>query len=429
MNREDLLEAIGIADETMLEASEKRTKRNWLISVAAACLCCVIGLAAFFALQPKSYRVLMENISWTPGYAIGSAKEDDVPPGGQIEEEDWIDYQFTKTMSIEARVISVLPDTYVALGLGGQAYRVLHLRVLDTIVGEGFPKTIYYLLPAYYDPDLCEYDSLIISLAQCGAEDFILVNVDKQQVESFDFVFRKADYPAYYGAFMAFKRGQLDTSLWDKAGWDARKSLVTDMVNWDGVVYEAYPGKIGRSLSETKKKIRESANGKPKYYLQEVISRKILQAYDGGKEYLQSMKPTKESVVTHYVPGYVNGDVSYCRYIHGFRTNDIIAFDYETGKAYRGVDDVAFTEQDMENLPDLPWAVEHLEEILAEQCPEIDSQKVNITFARYYKHGDAVYGEITIKAPKESDYKYIIAFQDGTISVMTQEEYDARIGK
>ena len=90
---------------------------------------------------------------------------------------------------------------------------------------------------------------------------------------------------------------------------------------------------------------------------------------------------------------------------------------------------MAFTEQDMENLPDLPWAVEHLEEILAEQCPEIDSLKVNITFTRYYKHGDAVYGEITIKAPKESDCQYIIAFQDGTISVMTKEEHDTLMGK
>ena len=429
MNREDLLEAIGTADEEMLEKSEKRTKRNWLMSAAAACLCLVIGLSMFLLFPIGTHRVVMENISWMPGYWIGSAEEDDIPPGGLIEEEDWIDYQFTKTMSIEARVISVLPDTYVALGLGGQAYRVLHLRVLDTIVGEGFPKTIYYLLPAYYDPDLCEYDSLIISLAQCGAEDFILVNVDKQQVESFDFVFRKADYPAYYGAFMAFKKGQLDTSLWDKAGWDAYKSLVTDMVNWDGVVYEAYPGKIGRSLSETKKVIQESAVGRPRRWLETVISRKTLQAYDGGKEYLQSMKPIKESVVMHSVPGYVNGDVGYSRYIHGFITNDSVIFDYETGKAYREVDDVAFTEQDMENLPDLPWAVEHLEKILAEQCPEIDSQKVNITFARYYKHGDAVYGVITIKAPKESDYRYIIVFQDGTIAVMSKDEYDALMGK
>lgn len=429
MNREDLLEAIGTADEEMLEKSEKRTKRNWLMSAAAACLCLVIGLSVFLLFPIGTHRVVMENISWMPGYWIGSAEEDDIPPGGQIEEEDWIDYQFTKTMSIEARVISVLPDTYVALGLGGQAYRVLHLRVLDTIVGEGFPKTIYYLLPDYYDPDLREYDSLIISLTQCGAEDFILVNVDKQQVESFDFVFRKADYPAYYGAFMAFKRGQLDTSLWDKAGWNARKSTMMDMVSVDSIADEVYPGEIGRSLSETKKIIQESAIGTSTILLQKVISRKTLQAYEGGKEYLKSMKHTKESVVTHHVSQYVHENVNYCRYIHGFITNDIVAFDYETGKAYRREDDVAFTEKDMENLPDLPWAVEHLKEILAEQCPEIDAQKVNIIFKRYYKNGDAVYGVITIKAPKESDYRYIIVFQDGTIAVMSKDEYDALMGK
>jgi len=429
MNREDLLEAIGTADEDMLEASEKRTKRNWLMSVAAACLCLVIGLSVFLLFPIGTHRVVMKNISWVPDYNIGSAEKDDVPSGGLLPVESWIDYQFTHTMSIEARVISVLPDTYVALGLGERAYHVLHLQVLDTIVGEGFPKTIYYLLPAYYDPDLCEYDSLIISLAQCGAEDFILVNVDKQQVESFDFVFRKADYAAYYGAFMAFKKGQLDTSLWDKAGWNAKKGLLKGMVAEDRHAEGVYPGKIGRSLSETKKIIQESAMGKPKFYLQKVISRKTLQAYDGGKEYLQSMKPTKESVVMHYVPGYVNGDVGYSRYIHGFITNDSVIFDYETGKAYRRENDVAFTEKDMENLPDLPWAVEHLKEILAEQCPEIDTQKVNIIFKRYYKNGDSVYGEITIKVPKESDYRYIIVFQDGTIAVMSKDEHDALMGK
>ena len=116
-------------------------------------------------------------------------------------------------------------------------------------------------------------------------------------------------------------------------------------------------------------------------------------------------------------------------FLHGFITNDIIAFDYETGKAYRREDDVAFTERDMENLPDLPWAVEHLEEILAEQCPEIDTQKGNITFSWYYKSGDAVYGEITIKVPKESDKRYIVVFRDGTIAVMSKEEHDALIGK
>ena len=429
MNREDLLEAIGTADEEMLEKSEKRTKRNWLMSAAAACLCLVIGLSVFLLFPIGTHRVVMENISWMPGYWIGSAEEDDIPLGGLIEEEDWIDYQFTETMSIEARVISVLPDNYVVLGSTGILYHVLHLRVLDTLVGEGFPKTIYYLLPSYYDPDLTEYDSLIVSLAQCGAEDFILVNVDKQQVESFDFVFQKADYPAYYGAFMAFKKGQLDTGLWDKAGWNARKSLVMDMVSEDGYVYEAYPGKTGRSLDETKKKIKDGIDFE-EYFLQEVISRKKLEKYDGGKEILKQVELTEKDLFVHHISGYLSSGVSYVRYINGFITNDIVSFDYKNQKAYRKEEGSAFTQQDIQNLPDLPWALEHLEEILKEKCPEMDTQNINVTFKRYYKKRDVVYGEIVFYLSKDKyNYVYVIISQDGTIAVMSKDEHDALMGK
>jgi len=31
--------------------------------------------------------------------------------------------------------------------------------------------------------------------------------------------------------------------------------------------------------------------------------------------------------------------------------------------------------------------------------------------------------------PKESDYRYIIVFQDGTIAVMSKDEHDALMGK
>ena len=42
MNREDLLKAIGGTEEAMLERSEKRTKRNWILSVAAAAICIAV---------------------------------------------------------------------------------------------------------------------------------------------------------------------------------------------------------------------------------------------------------------------------------------------------------------------------------------------------------------------------------------------------
>ena len=424
MNREDLLEAIGDTDEVMLEASEKHTKRNWLLSIAAACICLLIGVSVFLRLPTGTHRIILEDISWRVNYDLGDVEDCGTPSGTLDGQYNGIEYQFIRTMSVEARVIDVLPDIYVApSGFGEQAYYVLHLRILDTIVGEGFPKKIYYLLPAYLDPDLTEYDSFIINLAQFGAEDFLLINTDKQQVESFDFVFRKADYTPHFGAFMAFTNGQLDTGLWDKRGWSAAKSTML----WLIADIEEYPGKIGRSLSQTKKIIQESSKDMSGFTMQEVINQKVLQDYKGGKEALQEVQLTETSLFTNFVSRYVFEGVHYVRYIHGFITNDMVSFDVEAGKAYRTPGCVAFTKEDMQNLPNLPWAVEHLHEILAENLPNVDTQQVKTTFVQYYKCSDAIYGEITITLPGEQEDRYVIVFQDGTVAVMTKQEYAALI--
>jgi hypothetical protein len=163
--------------------------------------------------------------------------------------------------------------------------------------------------------------------------------------------------------------------------------------------------------------------------MQEVISLDTLREYENGMEFLQQVELTENDIFEHSVSRFTSEGVDYDRYIHGFITNDTVWFDYRTRKAYRKEGSVAFTERDMQNLPDLPWALEHLKEILAEQCPEIDTQKVNVIFKRYCKRGDAVYGEIVFTLPKEEDNRYVIISQDGTIAVMTEKEYDALMGK
>lgn len=444
MNTEDLLEAIGEADEKMLEQSEKRkTKplRRMAAIAAVICVCMLISLVVNLlkptpTTQPSGNKISAEKITWNMEQKVLIQSSSGV--SGAILETQGPAYQFAYDMSIEAKVIQVLPDTYAIPGrsTGSQRYRVLHLEVKDTILGKNFPKEIYYLLPNTMDPDLTEYDSLILNLRQLGVENYLLINVDQSRAETFDYVFgRINDYAADFGGMMAFKDGILDTSLWDKEGWGEKR----DYMLWMAETSKIYPGRIGRSVEETKQAIHTLAEKfkdyREKYYATEVLTNEMFAGF-GSATLFSYLEPFKNGTFAQTLRER-DGSLDFCRIINGFSTNEYIGFSIEANAAGRWGEE--FTQEDMESLPDLAWVVENLEKVLpAEYATEEAMKRFCGVRGCYYKLDDAIVGVVTVEwgdpdyeeskglscliATKVSDWTYILVEQDDTTRIITKDE-------
>lgn len=438
MNNEDLLEAIGSADEKLLEQSERRkTKPVRTLATIAAVICVCMLLSEVVGLLIPSHRVTKQTISWNLQMET-MQQESSGSNAGASTSWDWAKYQYLENLSIEAKVVEVLPDTYDCLGDSRNGnYHVLRLKVLDEIVGDHFPKEIYYLLPVTYDADLTEYDSLILNVAQLGVENYWMYNADQNRLEVFDFVFRYHPwYPLEYGSVIAYKDGKMDVGLWDKEGWSKRKQKVLYYVE-----SEEYPFPVKRnlSISEAKEQIRlqseqyfEDNPEKREHFIAEVKTVDSYRSYLGAGWFSMVVKPIFGGVYAQYLQtnGVGNGELVYRRMINGFFTNEYIYFtkhmEYGIEIATRPFYNwVRFTHKDLKKLPDMEYVIENLETILPEMylTEEYKERFLGVT-GTYYKVGDVVYGVVEARWKKGWNdlICYILVLQDGSHRIVTSEE-------
>lgn len=447
MNCEDLMEAIGIADEEMLEVSEKKRKK-WIVGfVSAAAMIILCFTVIWFALQsPGTSRetVYSQKITWNMDQTILVQSQQTV--SGAMPEYFAPKYQFAYALSVEAKVIEVLPDTYAIPGssTGAQRYYVLKMRVLDEIVGEGFPDEIFYLLPNTLDPDLVGYDSIILTLQQVGMENYIMINVAQRQVEVFDFVFWKTpDYAEENGAFMAFNNGKLDVGLWEKAGWSSTKDRMTALVSVENGIY---PGNIHRDIDQTKEQILslfEKYNRFGRDIRMKVGSYKQLN-WKEARTLLDELTPFKNGTFYQYYQEDPAGLVCFTRIINGFATNERIYFYTEEKTAFRY--GPQFTGEDMDHLPDLVWVIENLEVVLPpDDTTEAAMKRFCGVGGTYYKTQDGIYGVVTVlwgnpdyenpKGPtcliaaSVTEKTCILVHVDGTYEIKTEEELKIILGE
>lgn len=455
MNHEDLFEAIGAADERMLEKSEHRPRRKKKIIFASIAACLVLAIAIGAFVQPAETQRLIcpEQITWSVSGGLLIEESDNM--FGMILDVMGPEYQFSFDISIEAKVLEVLPDTYSIPGAstGSKKYRILRLKVVDEIIATDFPEEIYYRLPETLDPNLMEYDSLILNLKQVGIENYQMLNENQRQIEAFTYLFGQATYAPDYGAVMAFKNNKLDLGLWNKEGWDESKQwaeLATADAEWN------YPGQIDRNIEETKEAILQQAqrfkkDGEYKFYtgvitsnyfnwLEAAIALKYVEPFENGtfKQYFYADESVSDS-------GEVG--VSYTRIINGFSTNEVlrIARTYDgSGKAVSRSGE-RFTQQDMEDLPDLVSVIENIGDYLPQTYWGTDAMEHFCGVrGEYHKVDDVVYGVVVIewgdpsyeepKGPtcligmKVCEYTHILVLQDGTSRVVTEEELESYIG-
>ena len=129
MNEHDLFEAIGRTDENLLEASERRPPQRWRAYLAAAACLLVILSTALIALRPQApepsspttlpgQNIMMglpgqiistETINWLHSSNI-YASTDQI--SGSVLAIYGYEYQFCIQLSVEARVLEVLPGKY-----------------------------------------------------------------------------------------------------------------------------------------------------------------------------------------------------------------------------------------------------------------------------------------------------------------------------
>lgn len=451
MNQEEVLKPVDTA-EAMPQPSKKSPKRKWLIGVSAAVTCFALLVGTFCMVHRQRYGPVRKT--------IGEKSVDLTQLNYEMPDSPYIDLsdivgmidvdevfhptkQFGQTMSVHAKIVEILPDTYCFYDVFNRntktAYRILRLRVLDTIVGSNMPSQIYYLLPAYLSMDLMEYDSFIVTVRQLGVENHTMVNATQQTLEAFTLLFEPWSVDACWGSVMAFSDGVLDPSLWDKDGWNHVKDEVLSWIAPEGP--ERYPGKLGRNVKDTKTAIlnaRQLAEQEYWYgWLPRVVTTNTFWWKEARQElrYIRSEEGfrhiyLKQSPI-NFADAYVHA--CYVRYINGFETNEQIyittlAFDLsdipsvlKNGGVRREVDHfVRFTDEDLQNLPDLP---DFVEKVKTFDPPKVEGAKglmLRNMDAQYTKYKDYVFGEVSCTWKYEEDGQkrtlrlYHVIFPDGT---------------
>ena len=389
MNQEDLLNAIGMVDERMLEKSEKKPKPQqwkWIAGAVAACLV----LVATFALLifPHGYHTVekyhvVENLSleWKAS----------PPQKSALCVDTMVSYAhvFRLGISVEAKVLRIFPDVYFSIGLN-QWFRVAELSVENVIVGNNVPSIIYCLLPySIADDSIVQYDVLVACVLQVGVDGgHPLVNVTTNQLERFGTLFFLE-----YGHCGVFTNGVLDTSIMAVDGWE-RLVHICSGENWCESDHPDYPFKQGATLAEVRKAIRKDAVFDTKYALRRNVV--TLSSTLSGKvrSAIEQIQTTTGN--SYYVfGGSGNADqlqFTYVRYIDGYRTNDRINIDFGTNQVTRTEEQ--FNNEDIENTQGQQNLADAIGRISPESIKTPLSPKVDEGYERVYNGWTAQYMKV-----------------------------------
>lgn len=422
MDRQEEIETVTV------ETKPKRgLGRKWMIGIVVAVTCIALIVGAFCVVHRQRYGPVRKAIGekfvdlTQLSYAIPDSPYIDLSDIVGMIDVDEVFHptkQFGQTMSVHAKIVEILPDTYCFYDVFNRnsktAYRILRLRVLDTIVGSNMPSQIYYLLPAYLSMDLQEYDSFIVTLRQLGVENYTMVNATQQTLEAFTLLFEPWSVDACWGSVMAFSDGVLNPSLWDKEGWNHVKDEVLSWIAPDGP--ERYPGKLGRNVKDTKTAILNARQLAEQEYWFTWLPRVVTTNDFYWKEARQALRYVGEGGLLH--SGLHQSSINfneyhvyayYTRYINGFETNEGVTISTRQFSSFKTFlqairngypRDVyysyyQFTEEDLQNLPDLPGFVEKAKSF----APMIEEGETGHQLysidGRYEKYNGYVFGGVT----------------------------------
>lgn len=312
---------------------------------------------------------------------------------------------------VKAKVVSVYDDEYYDMENGSRdyestPYRLVKMEVLEAINTENMPQYFLFLVPTKFYTDMSVYDSLLLSMCQRGAANYVLKNVTQNQVETFDLpVFASEiikDKYFDFGNIIAFRDGVFDETLWQTESWafgyEFGKAYLDDPQDDGRSVV-----KRGDTVEAVIAKINQKIAKSDKAQALKVLDFQVLQTQE-AKDVIEFVKPFANGFFTqklNYV-GDGKGWVIFRRYINGCETDETIRIDLATEKVTYS--DVRYTKENIESMEDISVHLANMAEeysasfpatphITPEQLEGYDLVCLKLT-AWYVKVDDKLYGVI-----------------------------------
>ena len=237
----DLVEKYTLQKEKL--KGRQHIKSVWLrVGALAACLVLIFGAVVFL---PRLQNDVPQNGGTTPDdngqteftilpnvlsglssvYLVNLDTADDGFNADKIHPSNFWRYGVGEfCFNVKAKVVDAYPDEYYNVQHGRDyeltPYRLIKMEIIETLYGEDMPQYFLYLMPARLYVDMSVYDSLLISMEQCGTENYVLKNVTQNQMEVFDLpIFGDCADQCDMGRIIAFNNGVFDETLWQTESW------------------------------------------------------------------------------------------------------------------------------------------------------------------------------------------------------------------
>jgi hypothetical protein len=219
-------------------------------------------------------------------------------------------------------------------------------------------------MPEYYFVDMTAYDSLIISMVQEGAENYVIKNVTRNRIEVLPlFPFRDHSYEPVLGNMIAFTDGIFDESLWESTNW--RYGYQWGKHYLDDPDEAAYPLMVRRGGTEAEAiENIKSEIGQSKGVYSNIVSLNFQS--EAAREALEYVKPFENGVFEQSIAPNRDG-IKFRRFINGCQTEETVTIRFETEEVVYS--DVRYTAEDIKNLVNVAAGVADKAKEYAEVLP------------------------------------------------------------
>jgi len=301
----------------------------------------------------------------------------------------------TTGLSVTARLIEVLPDTYTLFDDWYQhEYRILHMQTLKVLYGQEMAEEFYFLVAARYMTDFSIFDRFVLrDMWQYGYEYSVLYNKSQGTAEQFTLVLFGFFSDGYAPQdLMAFD----DLGLPDQRLWASNEAWIE--------ATEHFSAPASLLVTETALMLAEDRYHYTYASLKDVTG--------DAAATLEEIKDLNKGVFIHGGSSFLSSSsgVYYqgVRYIDGFATNEGVRIWSEESNGetvYRSSRTTArFSDRDLEDLPDLAGVFSAVTEELSNGSVtpphfnnDLEISSVNTgVFAWYAKTENGVIGVIRI---------------------------------
>ena len=333
-------------------------------------------------------------------------------------------------MSVITCAIECLPDTYYEFSDWYKTeIRLVRMKVLKNLGKYKVLDEFYLMVPVDFMTDFTTYGSFVIKdLVQYGYEGFVLYNKTLGCAERFDLPLCACSPYNFISAenMIAFdKNDNFDISLWySTLAWEAESENYIEYMA-DGkyaLVSDGY------TLAQTEEKLMERINDSQEYSFMHTISdanEEERKALDYVLSAENGLFIAEHEYYAHYAPYQITYRTQ--RYIEGYPTNETLSISRDKIE----FSSVKFTAEDIENMPDLAYAMKGINEEFQNGNIKAPHLTVNVSgktgyfgiFGWYEKSENGVFGivRITWKFLYDNKIGYVA---DDKYYVVTAEGYE-----